>query len=575
MSATLAEWVRWLDGLDSRLVGLYEDWLPRLRAAFGPWRRPAVRDPDGDPDGYGGLARRGRWEQLLVTEWALAEAVPDEFVRRAAMREQLFLKLERQLPAAAPVTRVWLDCGPTQLGAPRLAHLAILLVLKRRAEEAGGTMLWAPLHDPEPLYPELDPLHFLSRRTTALVERFVPPGSDEAFVVAADPVSGAKSAVCVREGEGVLRVETPGGAVDLVLPDMAEVARALSSPVARAAPRLVQTRSGTEVEALQWAPSGGALVERRGDHLLAYAVPRGARKRVKVRWADPWYGEARPLLAAGWKYQSLCTLRQTEDGREWELKARDLSIRTPVHRDFVPPARDGRVPGLALLPGRHLKGSRHGGRSRTVALVRDGADQMWFVDFQGREARVLGRTLTDPIVAQGTYGWVRPDGGIVRLRPSVKLGAPPDCMADHGYEEVPGLVGAPTELLQTPRDDRADAIAARIGGSWWLGQVGGWGPGFYEAARFDTQHRVVGGVLSTTAHPSCLVEVVENEVWRRTTRGREPILALDSPIVTAAVGGRDAAPLVALGTASGWVHVVPVWQASMPWLSFVASEVKP
>ena len=58
-------------------------WIDRLALALGPLRA-RVRVGQGAPDGYDGLASRGPFERLSVSDWALAEVVPEEFVRRAA-----------------------------------------------------------------------------------------------------------------------------------------------------------------------------------------------------------------------------------------------------------------------------------------------------------------------------------------------------------------------------------------------------------------------------------------------------------------------------------------------------------
>jgi len=46
------------------------------------------------------------------------------------------------------------DAGPGQLGSPRIVQIAVLIVLARRAEEAGGSFAWGILQEPEaPLAP--------------------------------------------------------------------------------------------------------------------------------------------------------------------------------------------------------------------------------------------------------------------------------------------------------------------------------------------------------------------------------------------------------------------------------------
>ena len=122
--------------------------LPRLALAIGPMRisRPTG---DGEPDGFTGIARRGSYERLLLTEWLLADEAPLEFARRAATGEHAFFHLARRAPAHAMSSVAILDAGPQGLGAPRIAHLATLIVLAARAEKAGARFAWGLLHTPD------------------------------------------------------------------------------------------------------------------------------------------------------------------------------------------------------------------------------------------------------------------------------------------------------------------------------------------------------------------------------------------------------------------------------------------
>lgn len=139
-------------------------WIDRLALALGPLRA-RVRHGEGAPDGYDGLAPRGPFERLSVSDWALAEVVPDEFVRRAAMHELLFYQLARREEARARTSVALFDPGPMQLGAPRIAQFACLLALHDRAASAGARFGWSTLQRPPqggegqpPLRGAVDPL---------------------------------------------------------------------------------------------------------------------------------------------------------------------------------------------------------------------------------------------------------------------------------------------------------------------------------------------------------------------------------------------------------------------------------
>jgi hypothetical protein len=98
-----------------------------------------------DPDGYDGLARRGTYERLLLSEWALADAVPEEFDRRAATGEHAFLRLERKDLRGAPRVLALFCGGPSQLGGPRVVQVAALVTLWRRAASSGAELCWGAL----------------------------------------------------------------------------------------------------------------------------------------------------------------------------------------------------------------------------------------------------------------------------------------------------------------------------------------------------------------------------------------------------------------------------------------------
>ena len=144
----LAPWAAYLDLFPPEMAAALGPLVRRLDLAIGPLRRHRASG-DGDPDGFDGVARRGTYERLMLSEWLLAEEVPEEFTRRAATGEHAFLHLARREPGAALQSAVLLDAGPDQWGMPRVAHLAALIVLARRAEAAGARFQWAALQQRE------------------------------------------------------------------------------------------------------------------------------------------------------------------------------------------------------------------------------------------------------------------------------------------------------------------------------------------------------------------------------------------------------------------------------------------
>lgn len=138
----LAPWAPHLRGLVHELAAEIATLARRLDAAIGPLR-PRIIEAGGEPDGYRGLSRRGPYDRLLLSEWALLDAVPDEFVRRAAEHEHAFYALEHRSPRVGVRCEAVFDAGPESLGAPRIAHVALLVVLARRAEAAGAEFVWS------------------------------------------------------------------------------------------------------------------------------------------------------------------------------------------------------------------------------------------------------------------------------------------------------------------------------------------------------------------------------------------------------------------------------------------------
>ena len=79
---------------------------------------------------------------------------PDEFLRRAANGELLLMGPEPTNSETSLRSVALFDAGPAQLGEPRLAHLALFILLARRAELAGAEFRWGILQEPGVLYEE-------------------------------------------------------------------------------------------------------------------------------------------------------------------------------------------------------------------------------------------------------------------------------------------------------------------------------------------------------------------------------------------------------------------------------------
>ncbi|QRN98287.1 hypothetical protein JRI60_04240 [Archangium violaceum] len=143
----LRPWARQLSLFPEDLALSLGAHVARLAAAIGPMR-PRTETEGGEFHGYDGLTRRGSPERLLMSEWLMALEAPDEFVRRAAFGELAYLRPAFRQPQGGRRLVVLLDTGPDQFGPPRIAHLALLVVLARRAETAGAGFAWGVLQSP-------------------------------------------------------------------------------------------------------------------------------------------------------------------------------------------------------------------------------------------------------------------------------------------------------------------------------------------------------------------------------------------------------------------------------------------
>jgi len=338
---TLAPWGAYLAVFPRDLALSLGPVLKRLSAAVGPLQ-VRRRDGRGDVDGYDGIDRHGGYERLLATEWLLADEVPDEFLRRAVMGEHLFLHAARPEPGGMRTSVAIFDAGPGQLGSPRIAQLAALIVLARRAEAAGVRFAWGVLQDPEaPLHPEVTEsgiLRLLQSRTPheasdaqigawhARVRGW--KEMDDLWIVGPPRLGNLPAA----RGASVLQVwdvldpelrrvavrVRPGGAgvpareVSLDLPEDAACARLLRDPFAAAvAPPLRMDPQLRPVSNLVFSDNGTKLFARAaGGGFVAYPVPNSPRAEVgPPRRYEPLRGRLpiavgvtrrRVLLAVWW-----------------------------------------------------------------------------------------------------------------------------------------------------------------------------------------------------------------------------------------------------------------------------------
>lgn len=304
-------------------------YVARLAAAIGALR-PRGETEGGEPQGYDGLNRRGPYERLLLTEWLYALESPDEFVRRAAFGEHAFLKPAFKQPQGSRRTVALLDAGPDQLGAPRIAHLALLVVLQRRAEAAGAQFAWCVLQDT----PERVPFNsvtpaavqaWLSARTAAPVTDAHVAQWREALELGDAPedawLVGGSRLARLTEARGLSRVEVEEvvapsvrrlavavrrvarapSSVELELPSADECVRLLRDPFTSRATAPVRLSTGARIQSFFFSADGTRLILIRADgSVAAQPIPHSPRATVpRPRRFQPPAGHK--LVAAGWR----------------------------------------------------------------------------------------------------------------------------------------------------------------------------------------------------------------------------------------------------------------------------------
>lgn len=397
----LARWEAELTIFPHDLALTLGAWIGRLHLAIGPLSDGARGH--GEPDGLGDLARRGSYERLLMSEWLLADEMPDEFLRRAAGGEHLFLSPTRRQRSSSTRAIALFDAGPSQLGAPRIAHLALLVVLARRAIDAGARFAWGIVQRPDAgLHESVDPttvralldgrsaqeardehheawsalltreahdLWLVGGSRTARASRVVPRG----LVIVEDPFQPGRRALDVR-----VRRATSEVPIELALPDDATCARLLRDPFAAAVATPAPANAPRDARIA--LPADGrrlAIATSRG--LLSWGLPNSPRGTVgEPRRLEIGKGER--LLAVGHRGRRLLAVaaRQSASSRPelvlHRIPAAGGTVSTIVVPDLdgighIPPGTLGHIAFNALAGGGDAPDlTFHDGRDRLVSL---------------------------------------------------------------------------------------------------------------------------------------------------------------------------------------------------------------
>jgi hypothetical protein len=419
----LRAWAPLLADLPAPVATAVIPWLAPAERLLSPFLAPRLA-PTGPPDGFGALARRGPYERLLLSEWLLFQEIPDEFMRRAAGGEHLFQAVVRKQPAARRQAVVLFDVGPWQLGAPRLAQIALLVVFARRAATGGTSLAWGALQHPEHgLRTAVDAVElrrFLGWRTERPVDdehrrswraaiAGGPAGAETDLWTVGPPgplAGGDRFHIEIREPEApgpselTLRVAGPGRTstrISLPLPPAtAQVAvlRDLTEAAERSEIALL------DAGAVAFAPSGQRLLVRPDERTVeAWFIPaRPELPSTRRRFVLP---EGETFLAAGWHRKTFVVVAAAGS---------DLLVHGI-----------GRLSGLPMrrFPGAATSSSSTVGLLG-IAWVEPRLRSVWFIDgerfmrrldvYTGRAERVAPRVLA-AIQAAGKMVYLLEDGG--------------------------------------------------------------------------------------------------------------------------------------------------------------------
>ena len=294
---------------------------------------PRLNENEGEPDGFDGLNRRGTYERLLLSEWMLADEIEHEFMRRAVMGEHLFLNRAHSSPVGTRASLALFDAGPSQLGSPRIAHLAALIVLANRADAANSTFSWGVLQLPEaPPYREVNAatiMTLLSARSYGEVSETeiaawekqlaTWSGLDDVWLIGGKRLSrlqtGRRSSCLniedvLEPGKRQLKLSCISASgfpseVTLELPANNISTRLLRDPFAAAVPEIKKTAGSTYTgSSLHFDMTGTKLYTRTAKWgLTAFNVPNSPRA-----------GTGRPKSYRTHRWQTVCAVGRVGRG---------------------------------------------------------------------------------------------------------------------------------------------------------------------------------------------------------------------------------------------------------------------
>ena len=379
---SLHRWHDWLAWFGTDLRPEVGALVRRLHPLLGAFRGTQLAGTQ-EPAGLGNLSLRGPYERLLASEWLLAQDMPDEFMRRAATGEHLFLAPPKHAPQADRLIIALFDAGPLQFGAPRLAHLALWILLARRACEAGGELRWGILQATPALHraTEVKHLRSLLRARTYdvasanhlrvwqawLAEHVARPGEcwqigDQDAVGTAAPTWTHAVHVCPAVGEDAIDVRIRDGRSErsqrVTLPESGVAVRLLKgmfhleTPVSTIASSMSPHRLATLYPPqISLGATHVAVPTLDEPGVVLFHIPNANEAHLAKSRRNPWPVGVQPLATAFYR-KRLCALL-SHDGmlQLWQPSQADFRPRPSREVLDAPPGRKGLLPALAVETG--------------------------------------------------------------------------------------------------------------------------------------------------------------------------------------------------------------------------------
>lgn len=472
LPAALQPWHAWLQWFEPELAAQLGTLVQRLHPLLGRFQG-RLQGGEPEPDGLGDLHPRGPYDRLLASEWLLADDLPDEFMRRAAMGEHLFVAPRPRGRQAERLIVALFDAGPLQLGAPRLAHLALWILLARRALGAGGELRWGLLQAPGELHEARGVQHLQQLlRGRSFVPGDVSHWGRWSEVLAAQ---AAPAAECWVIGSGLLpqaaslpthqvrvRRSLSGDALEVALAER-HAERVLQLPVPPAPAACALLRGSSLVPGRHQRPEHRLSLQRaplfspRGNFVAVplldepgvaiFPVPRVQDPQAGAPTRQTWSAHADPLAVFFGGKQIAGVLGNATHLLFWHLLKFGTQPRPPREEFHAPPG------AAHWLPAAWLRYS--------------GSERVCMVD---QSARLVSWQATTPAPRNRLQGAVAPRCvdtavlGLAQYRGNALVYAVH--VAGHLELRRLGVVGDPSpgdRLGEAPRD----AVVCFAGGELW------------------------------------------------------------------------------------------------------------